>query len=108
MKDWALEQGATHYAHWFQPPTGSTAEKHDSFYGPAGDGTAIAEFSGTELVKSEPDASSFPDGGVRATFEARGHTAWARRRRRSSCAARARARGPLRGVRRAVRHADRH
>jgi glutamine synthetase len=76
MKDWALEQGATHYAHWFQPLTGSTAEKHDSFYSPAGDGTAIAEFSGKELVKGEPDASSFPNGGVRATFEARGYTAW--------------------------------
>jgi glutamine synthetase len=76
MKDWALEQGATHYAHWFQPLTGSTAEKHDSFYGPAGDGTAIAEFTAKELVKGEPDASSFPNGGVRATFEARGYTAW--------------------------------
>jgi glutamine synthetase len=76
MKDWALEQGATHYAHWFQPLTGSTAEKHDSFYSPAGDGTAIAEFSAKELVKGEPDASSFPNGGVRATFEARGYTAW--------------------------------
>ena len=76
MKDWALEQGATHYAHWFQPLTGATAEKHDSFFSPAGDGTAIAEFSGTELVKGEPDASSFPNGGVRATFEARGYTAW--------------------------------
>jgi glutamine synthetase len=76
MKDWALEHGATHYAHWFQPLTGSTAEKHDSFYAPAGDGTAIAAFSGRELVKGEPDASSFPNGGVRATFEARGYTAW--------------------------------
>jgi glutamine synthetase len=76
MMDWALEHGATHYAHWFQPLTGSTAEKHDSFYGPAGDGTAIAAFSGRELVKGEPDASSFPNGGVRATFEARGYTAW--------------------------------
>ena len=76
MKDWALEQGATHYAHWFQPLTGSTAEKHDSFYSPAGDGTALAAFSGKELVKGEPDASSFPNGGVRATFEARGYTAW--------------------------------
>jgi glutamine synthetase len=76
MKDWALEQGATHYAHWFQPLTGSTAEKHDSFFSPAGDGTAIAEFSASELVKGEPDASSFPNGGVRATFEARGYTAW--------------------------------
>jgi glutamine synthetase len=76
MKDWALEQGATHYAHWFQPLTGSTAEKHDSFFSPAGDGTAIAEFTGKELDKGEPDASSFPNGGVRATFEARGYTAW--------------------------------
>jgi glutamine synthetase len=76
MKDWALEHGATHYAHWFQPLTGATAEKHDSFYAPAGDGTAIAAFSGRELVKGEPDASSFPNGGVRATFEARGYTAW--------------------------------
>ncbi len=76
MKDWALEKGATHFTHWFQPLTGSTAEKHDSFYGPAGDGTAIAEFSGKELIQGEPDASSFPTGGIRATFEARGYTAW--------------------------------
>jgi glutamine synthetase len=76
MKEWALERGATHYAHWFQPLTGSTAEKHDSFYGPTGDGTAIAEFSGKELIQGEPDASSFPTGGIRATFEARGYTAW--------------------------------
>jgi len=76
MKEWALEKGATHYTHWFQPLTGMTAEKHDSFYGPAGDGTAIAEFSGTELIQGEPDASSFPTGGIRATFEARGYTAW--------------------------------
>jgi glutamine synthetase len=76
MKEWALEKGATHYTHWFQPLTGSTAEKHDSFYGPAGDGTAIAEFSGKELIQGEPDASSFPTGGIRATFEARGYTAW--------------------------------
>ncbi len=76
MKEWALEKGATHYAHWFQPLTGSTAEKHDSFYGPDGDGTAIAEFSGKELIQGEPDASSFPTGGIRATFEARGYTAW--------------------------------
>ena len=76
MKDWALEKGATHYTHWFQPLTGSTAEKHDSFYGPVGDGTAIAEFSGKELIQGEPDASSFPTGGIRATFEARGYTAW--------------------------------
>jgi glutamine synthetase len=76
MKDWALEKGATHYTHWFQPLTGSTAEKHDSFYGPTGDGAAIAEFSGKELIQGEPDASSFPTGGIRATFEARGYTAW--------------------------------
>ncbi len=76
MKDWALERGATHYTHWFQPLTGLTAEKHDSFYGPIGDGTAIAAFSGSELIQGEPDASSFPTGGVRATFEARGYTAW--------------------------------
>ena len=71
-----MEKGATHYTHWFQPLTGSTAEKHDSFYGPVGDGTAIAEFSGKELIQGEPDASSFPTGGIRATFEARGYTAW--------------------------------
>src|SRR5580692_6476925 len=76
MKEWALENGATHYTHWFQPLTGSTAEKHDSFYGPVGDGTAIADFSGKELIQGEPDASSFPTGGIRATFEARGYTAW--------------------------------
>jgi glutamine synthetase len=76
MKDWAMENGATHYTHWFQPLTGSTAEKHDSFYAPVGDGTAIAEFSGMELIQGEPDASSFPTGGIRATFEARGYTAW--------------------------------
>ncbi len=76
MKDWALEKGATHYTHWFQPLTGLTAEKHDSFYMPAGDGTAIADFSGKELIQGEPDASSFPTGGIRATFEARGYTAW--------------------------------
>src|ERR671930_1552713 len=76
MKEWALEKGATHFTHWFQPLTGSTAEKHDSFYGPVGDGTAIAEFSGKELIQGEPDASSFPTGGIRATFEARGYTAW--------------------------------
>jgi len=76
MKEWAMEKGATHYTHWFQPLTGSTAEKHDSFYGPAGDGTAIADFSGKELIQGEPDASSFPTGGIRATFEARGYTAW--------------------------------
>ena len=71
-----MEKGATHFTHWFQPLTGSTAEKHDSFYGPTGDGAAIAEFSGKELIQGEPDASSFPTGGIRATFEARGYTAW--------------------------------
>ena len=76
MKEWALENGATHYTHWFQPLTGSTAEKHDSFYNPTGEGTALAEFSGKELIQGEPDASSFPTGGIRATFEARGYTAW--------------------------------
>src|SRR6476469_10070837 len=76
MKEWALERGATHYTHWFQPLTGSTAEKHDSFYAPTGEGTAIADFSGKELIQGEPDASSFPTGGIRATFEARGYTAW--------------------------------
>jgi glutamine synthetase len=76
MKEWALENGATHYTHWFQPLTGSTAEKHDSFYAPTGEGSALAEFSGKELIQGEPDASSFPTGGIRATFEARGYTAW--------------------------------
>jgi glutamine synthetase len=76
MREWAMEKGATHFTHWFQPLTGSTAEKHDSFYTPVGDGTAISEFSGKELIQGEPDASSFPTGGVRATFEARGYTAW--------------------------------
>src|SRR3954462_11468263 len=76
MKDWALEKGATHYTHWFQPLTGMTAEKHDSFFAPTGEGTALAEFSGKELIQGEPDASSFPTGGIRATFEARGYTAW--------------------------------
>ena len=76
MKEWALEKGATHYSHVFQPLTGLTAEKHDSFYSPVGDGTAIAEFSGKELIQAEPDASSFPTGGIRSTFEARGYTAW--------------------------------
>jgi glutamine synthetase len=76
MKEWAMERGATHFTHWFQPLTGSTAEKHDSFYAPTGDGNAIAEFSGKELIQGEPDASSFPTGGIRATFEARGYTAW--------------------------------
>jgi glutamine synthetase len=76
MKEWALEKGATHYTHVFQPLTGLTAEKHDSFFNPTLDGVALAEFSGTELIQGEPDASSFPTGGVRATFEARGYTAW--------------------------------
>ena len=76
MKDWALELGATHYTHWFQPMTGITAEKHDSFIKPKGDGSVLLEFSGKELVQGEPDASSFPSGGIRATFEARGYTAW--------------------------------
>ena len=76
MKDWAIERGATHYTHWFQPMTGITAEKHDSFISPTADGKAIMEFSGKELIKGEPDASSFPSGGLRATFEARGYTAW--------------------------------
>jgi glutamine synthetase len=76
MREWAMEKGATHYTHWFQPLTNSTAEKHDSFYEPVGDGTAISGFSGKELIQGEPDASSFPTGGVRATFEARGYTAW--------------------------------
>ena len=76
MREWAMERGATHYTHWFQPLTGSTAEKHDSFYGPTGDGNALAEFSGKELIQGEPDASSFPSGGLRSTFEARGYTAW--------------------------------
>ena len=76
LKDWAVEHGATHYTHWFQPMTGITAEKHDAFLQPTGDGRAVAEFSGKELVKGEPDASSFPSGGMRSTFEARGYTAW--------------------------------
>ena len=76
MKDWAVEKGATHFTHWFQPMTGVTAEKHDSFISPAPDGRVIMEFSGKELIKGEPDASSFPSGGLRATFEARGYTAW--------------------------------
>ena len=76
MKDWAVENGATHYTHWFQPLTGITAEKHDSFISPSPDGGIIMEFSGKELIKGEPDASSFPSGGIRATFEARGYTAW--------------------------------
>jgi glutamine synthetase len=76
MRDWAVEKGATHFTHWFQPLTGITAEKHDSFISPAPDGRVIMEFSGKELIKGEPDASSFPSGGLRATFEARGYTAW--------------------------------
>ena len=76
LKDWAVEHGATHYTHWFQPMTGITAEKHDSFLSPRSDGRAVAEFAGKELIKGEPDASSFPSGGMRSTFEARGYTAW--------------------------------
>jgi len=76
MKDWAMEHGATHYTHWFQPLTGITAEKHDSFISPSAEGRAVAEFGGKELIKGEPDASSFPSGGMRSTFEARGYTAW--------------------------------
>lgn len=76
MKEWAVTHGATHYTHWFQPLTGITAEKHDSFISPSPDGGVIMEFSGKELIKGEPDASSFPSGGLRATFEARGYTAW--------------------------------
>ena len=76
MKDWAIEKGATHFTHWFQPMTGITAEKHDSFITPTDDGRVILEFSGKELIQGEPDASSFPSGGLRATFEARGYTAW--------------------------------
>src|SRR5262245_64634792 len=76
MRDWAVEHGATHYTHWFQPLTGITAEKHDSFMQPSADGRAVAEFSGKELIQGEPDASSFPSGGMRSTFEARGYTAW--------------------------------
>ncbi len=76
MRDWAIERGATHYTHWFQPLTGMTAEKHDSFISPAADGSVVMEFSGKQLIQGEPDASSFPSGGLRATFEARGYTAW--------------------------------
>ena len=76
VKEWAMEKGATHYTHWFVPMTGSTAEKHDSFLAPTGEGRTIAEFSGRNLIQGEPDASSFPSGGIRATFEARGYTAW--------------------------------
>ena len=76
MKEWALELGATHFTHWFQPMTGLTAEKHDSFISPTENGGVIMEFSGKELIQGEPDAFSFPSGGLRATFEARGYTAW--------------------------------
>ena len=76
MKDWAMSKGATHYTHWFQPLTGSTAEKHDSFFTPIEGGRAIERFSGALLIQQEPDASSFPNGGIRNTFEARGYTAW--------------------------------
>ena len=76
MKEWAVSKGATHFTHWFQPMTGITAEKHDSFITPTANGKVIMEFSGKELIKGEPDASSFPSGGLRATFEARGYTAW--------------------------------
>jgi glutamine synthetase len=76
MKTWALEKGATHFTHWFQPLTGITAEKHDSFFTPDREGGVLAQFSGKELIQGEPDASSFPSGGLRATFEARGYTAW--------------------------------
>ena len=76
MKEWAIEKGATHFTHWFQPLTGITSEKHDSFLDPTEDGRAIMSFSGKELIQGEPDASSFPSGGLRATFEARGYTAW--------------------------------
>ena len=75
-EDWALENGATHFTHWFQPMTGVTAEKHDSFMTPDKDGNILMNFSGKELIKGEPDASSFPSGGIRATFEARGYTMW--------------------------------
>ncbi len=75
MKDWAIENGVTHYTHWFHPLTGLTAEKHDSFINPTGHGAVVLEFNGKELIKGEPDASSFPSGGIRATFEARGYTA---------------------------------
>ena len=76
MKDWAIENGATHYTHWFHPMTGLTAEKHDAFLSPTIDGQVISEFSGKMLISGEPDASSFPSGGIRSTFEARGYTAW--------------------------------
>ena len=76
MKNWAMDHGATHFTHWFQPMTGVTAEKHDSFITPEGTSQVLMSFSGKELVRGEPDASSFPSGGLRATFEARGYTAW--------------------------------
>jgi len=76
MRDWAIEKGATHFTHWFQPLNGVTAEKHESFLSAQSNGTVIMEFNGNELIKGEPDASSFPSGGLRATFEARGYTAW--------------------------------
>ena len=76
MKEWAIQRGATHFTHWFQPLTGTTAEKHDSFISPQPDGSVILELRGKELIKGEPDASSFPSGGIRATFEARGYTVW--------------------------------
>jgi len=76
MKTWAISKGATHYCHWFQPMTGATAEKHDAFIDPLGEGNVLEVFSGKQLVQAEPDASSFPSGGLRATFEARGYTAW--------------------------------
>ncbi|MCL2825948.1 MAG: glutamine synthetase III, partial [Eggerthellaceae bacterium] len=76
MKEWAIGLGATHYTHWFQPLSGMTSEKHDSFLAPTGDGRALMAFSGKELIQGEPDASSFPSGGLRATFEARGYTTW--------------------------------
>ena len=76
MKEWALSKGVTHYTHWFQPLTGATAEKHDAFFETIGDGLAIEKFGGNQLVQQEPDASSFPNGGIRNTFEARGYTAW--------------------------------
>ena len=82
MKEWAIEQGATHYTHWFQPLTGTTAEKHDSFISPQKDGSVIMELRGKELIRGEPDASSFPSGGIRATFEARGYTCVYLRQRR--------------------------
>jgi glutamine synthetase type III len=85
MKDWAIEKGATHYTHWFQPMTGVTAEKHDSFISPKANGKVIMEFSGKELIQGEPDASSFPSGGLRATFEARGYTAWDATSSRTVC-----------------------